>query len=75
MLYQTLSDAIEAAKAEAVASRVELLGDIEFEPMQYDTTQRRSYPIETIRGKSTRKFFHVIITRLSGPYELVAYAN
>ncbi len=75
MLLETLSEALQAAKNEAIAAKAVVSADFDFEPMQYNTTQRKSYPIDSLRGKPTRKYFHVIVSRLEGKYEVIAYAN
>jgi hypothetical protein len=62
--------AIRLRNAEAeVAEQVELN-----EHIGYEQTYRRSFKLERLKGKATRKFFHVSIYRLSsGNYELTAY--
>lgn len=46
----------------------------DFQPMIYGQVQDRHFEIYTLKGKQTRKWFHVVITRLdSGRYETVAY--
>jgi hypothetical protein len=45
-----------------------------FGGIAYGTDKRESFEIETLKGKGTRKYFQLIITRLdSGFYEVVKY--
>lgn len=44
------------------------------EPISYGQHRSFSFAIDTLKGRNTRKGFHVVITRLdSGRYEIVAY--
>jgi len=44
--------------------------------MRYNEVQRYSVPVETVKGRKTGKYAHIVITRLdSGRYEPVAYIN
>lgn len=73
MLFETLSDCLNTVRQENIKNNIETIVD-NFEPMNYDTVQRKSFPIESIKGKKTRKYCHVIITRFNcGRYELVNY--
>jgi hypothetical protein len=76
MLFETLSDCLDAARKDCENNKIVLTNQIDnFEPMQYNTVQRKSFEIDTIKGKNTRKYYHIIISRLDGRYELVNYAN
>jgi hypothetical protein len=44
------------------------------EPVNYGTTLRKSFEIFTLKGRQTRKFFHVVIYRTEGGlYEVTSY--
>lgn len=76
MLHETLSDCLDAARKDCENNQIVLVEAIDnFEPMRYNTVQRKSFEIDTIKGKKTRKYYHIIISRLDGRYELVNYAN
>lgn len=43
-------------------------------PVNYGCTVSRGYPIALLKGKNTRRYYHVVIYRLdSGNYELTTY--
>lgn len=51
-----------------------IVSRFEFDGVPYGTTKEAHAEIETIKGKSTKKWFHVSIYRLeSGRYELTIY--
>lgn len=76
MLFETLSDCLDSARKDCEDNKIVLVNQIDnFEPMAYNTIQRKSFEINTIKGKKTRKYYHIIISRLDGRYELVNYAN
>lgn len=61
-LFATLSD--ENASAQ---ERLE-------QPMSYNELRTADFAITMLRNRPTKKYFHVVITRLdSGRYELVTY--
>ena len=44
--------------------------------MRYDEVRRESFELATLKGKNTRSWFHIVITRLdSGRYESVSYCG
>jgi hypothetical protein len=46
----------------------------EFQPLVYGQVQHHHFEVHTLKGKRTRKWFHVTVARLdSGRYETVAY--
>lgn len=79
MFYETLALAVEGAIAEAGKSRVELARPIEIwnlcqDPLSYGQVRSQNCEILRYKGKPTKKWFHVVISRLdSGRYELVTY--
>ena len=80
MLYETLSDTVDAAVAHAQEIRAEineeeLRSGYAYDGVNYGQTKTVSAEIFKLKGKNTRKGFHVVVTRMdSGRYELVAYA-
>lgn len=53
----------------------ELAEPFQYGGITYGTHKEGHYPILTIKGKPTKKYFHVILTRMdSGTYEPVFYA-
>lgn len=77
MLYETLSETLDAA--EKTLSTVvinENWRDHFSGGINYNQCLDGHFPIESLNGHKTRKYFHVIITRLdSGRYELVSYIS
>ena len=84
MFYPTLSAALDAALANLTARDGLLEGcgeqrEILAEPFQfggipYGTNKSANYPLLSLKGKKTRKYYHVVLTRMgTGSYELVEY--
>lgn len=78
-MFDRLDQAIDAAQKEVENSAIVLEDDL-WGPfgsgLKYGECRRGSYKIVTLKGKPTRKYFHVIITRMdTGRYELVCYAS
>lgn len=78
--FPTLSDALDAAEHQNKVGSDLILGEdfreaFAFGGVGYGETKQAHVPIESFRGKNTRKWFHVVIYRMSqtGTYELVAY--
>jgi len=79
--FETLSESAYAALRSTKARDVVLLsGDEEVlaaicsEPVNYHCHRNFDFAIVSLKSKPTRKYFHVVITRLdSGRYELVTY--
>jgi hypothetical protein len=77
--YETFSGAIHGAifasqVAQAVRTAPAEIWELCSEPLNYGCTRSRSFALLTLRGKPTRKYFHVTIYRLdSGRYELTTY--
>lgn len=76
--HETLSAAIDAAEYRAQISGA-VIGDSLREAfatggVPYGTTRSESVAIESLKGKKTRKSFHVSLYRMrSGRYELTCY--
>jgi hypothetical protein len=80
MYYETLSETLEAALGNLAKRKGELSDGVDFhEPFQYGgipygTYKSASFALSALRGKPTRKAFHVSIYRMeSGRYELTDY--
>lgn len=87
--FETLSDAIDACQLvldDAQAVPVESgascpAGDhwaeqLACNPVNYGQTLQKNFALLTVRGRSTRRAFHVNIYRMdSGRYELNAYVS
>ena len=75
----TLSEALDGIEKHLEEKQIILGSDLR-EPFMYGgipygTHKEAHYPILTIKGKATRKYFHVTLTRMdSGTYEPVFYA-
>lgn len=79
-MFNTLSDCLDSIENELLKDKVVLVDDFrspfEYGGISYDTSKETHVEIATIKGKKTRKYFHVIITRLdNGMYELISYAS
>jgi len=79
MLFEKLSDVIAHVKDELYVEEIVLVEDIDprycFGGIPYHQTSKEHFEIETIKGKKTKKWYHVIIIRLDcGRYELVTYS-
>jgi hypothetical protein len=78
MNSQTLSECIDKVQSNLDKGQIAVDDGWRnnFQPIKYNEVFRTSFPILTIKGKKTKKYYQVIITRLdSGLYELVDYAN
>jgi hypothetical protein len=80
MLFEKLSDVIAHIKDELYVEEIVLVEDFVvrycFGGIAYHQTSKEHFEIETIKGKKTKKWYHIIICRLdSGRYELVSYAS
>lgn len=78
MLYETLRETLDAAQA--TLENVEL-DDVYWRELfqnglKYGESQSEHIKILSIKGKKTRKYFHVVVTRFeTGKYELVCYTS
>lgn len=63
-----------AAEAKAVINESELTDQFSNGGVSYGETRNGDVEIESLKGKGTRKWFHVVIYRMdSGTYELTCY--
>ena len=73
MLYQALDAARLSLKDIMLAEDFEIPFN---NGIKYGETITNHVEILTLKGKKTRKYFHIIITRLdNGMYELVSYIS
>ena len=78
--YETLGAVIDEIFGRAIDARAEfkdrndeVLSALD-NPVSYGQVRNYNFELGTIKGRPTRKWFHVVITRLdSGRYELVTY--
>lgn len=80
MFYETLSDVLDVVDKQILEEKIVLECDYRSSystgGINYGETSRTHWEIVSIKGKKTRKYFHVIITRMdNGKYELVSYAS
>lgn len=84
MTHETLSNAIDQVRNEIIDRDIALTEDVrcQFENafvyggIAYGQTKRASFEIATIRGRTTRKYLHVIVYRFeTGRYELTYYVG
>jgi hypothetical protein len=80
MLQETLSDCLDIVEKSLVSDNVVLVDDFResfmYGGIPYDEVKTKHYQIQTIRGKKTKKYLHIVITRMeSGRYELVHYVS
>jgi hypothetical protein len=80
MLFNTLSEVLDQVEKDLIKDQVVLIEDFReeysFGGIRYNEVSCIHKEIETIKGKKTRKYYHIIISRLdSGRYELVSYAS
>ncbi len=74
----TLSEALDGIEKHLEKEQIVLDSDLR-EPfmyggISYNTHREAHYPIQTIKGRKTKKYFHVTLTRMdSGTYEPVFY--
>ena len=74
----TLGQALDGIEKHLAQKQIILGSDLR-EPFMYGgipygTHKEAHYPIQTIKGKATKKYFHITLTRLdSGRYEPVFY--
>ena len=77
--FETFSQAIDAAveradRDGAVLSKPTEIWNLCQEPLFYGQYRQGDFQLDTLRGRGTKKYFHVVIYRLdSGRYELTAY--
>lgn len=77
--FETLSDAVDAAMDRGLADRCVFTRPTDIwalcqDPLPYGAVRSADIQLDFYRGKPTRKYYHVVITRLdSGRYELVNY--
>ncbi len=74
----TLHEALAGIKKHLEEEQIVLDGELEkpfeFDGIPYGTHKEGHYPILTKKGKPTKKYFHVTLTRMdSGMYEPVFY--
>lgn len=87
-LFETFSDAVDAAQVELDKASAELVfgtastpADDHWTqqifsggPIPYGAIRRHDFEVLAYKGKPSRKWFHIVITRMdSGRYELVTY--
>jgi hypothetical protein len=66
--------AIHARNGVLISSCYEASEVMGAEPINYNQTRTFDFPIEFLKGKPTRKYYHVSIYRMpSGRYELTTY--
>ena len=79
MMFEMLSDALDHAEKSLAAEKIVLKESFRtrFERgINYGEKEESHTEIDTLKGKKTKKYFHVIISRLdSGRYELICYAS
>lgn len=80
MLFEKLSDVIAQVRKDLEIEQIVLCEDFVvrycFGGIKYNETSKEHFEIDTIKGKKTKKWYHIIICRLdSGRYELVSYAS
>lgn len=81
MYYETLSHAVQAALQHKMPKwhEIDLSSEVTWEPMSYETSQTRHYPVNKLDGagcKPVNKGLHVSIYRMpSGRYEVTAYVG
>jgi len=78
MSHETLSDALDCAEndLEQVVLDGDFREDFAYGGIPYGTSKSSHTKIVSIKGKPTKKYFHVNIYRLdSGRYELVSYIS
>lgn len=77
--FETFAAAIDGAvraadEADALLARPSEVWSLVQEPLNYGDARQGDFALELLRGRPTRKFFHVSIYRLySGRYELTTY--
>lgn len=77
--FDRLDQAVNAAVGRATEAGIELyepasLCELCSRPLAYGDVARNCFEIQTVKGRRTRTYWQVIITRLdSGRYELVTY--
>ena len=65
---------VNAAELRAVLVEPETVRNLCREPLNYNGVRRACFELVSYKGKPTKKFFQVVISRLdSGKYELVTY--
>ena len=80
MLHESLYAAVEQAQQDLIDYKCVLVDTLalvqryEFDGVPYGTSKRFDGELKSYKGKNTRKWFHVTITRMdSGRYEVVSY--
>jgi hypothetical protein len=77
--FETLAETIEGIKTRLFADRIELtnpaeIGCVFAGHLNYGNDRSGNFEIASLRGKSTKKWFHAQIYRMdSGRYELTTY--
>jgi hypothetical protein len=79
-MFETLADLLSQVKKDLEKNDIVLVEDFFvtycFGGIKYNEVRTEHFEIETIKGKKTRKYYHIIISRLdNGRYELVSYAS
>jgi len=79
-MLNTLGECLEEIETQLITEKIVLVDDFrspfEYGGISYDTSKETHVEIATIKGKKTRKYFHIIINRLdNGMYELISYAS
>lgn len=80
MLHETLHAAIDQANQDLVDFKCVLTDPLaiakhyQYDGISYDTYKKFDGELATYKGRKTKKWFHVTITRMeSGRYEVVSY--
>ena len=77
--FETFAGAIDGAiraadEARALLARPSEVWSMVQEPLNYEQTRTGDFALELLKGRPTKKFFHISIYRLdSGRYELTTY--
>ncbi len=77
--FDTLAGSVDgaeaaAANARAIFARPTDLWNLVQDPLNYGQTRTADIELLSLKGKPTRKYFHVVLWRLdSGRYELTTY--
>jgi hypothetical protein len=80
MLFNSLSEVLDQVEKDLIENKIVLVEDFReeysFGGIRYNEVSRIHKEIATIKNRATKKYYHIIISRLdSGRYELVSYAS
>ena len=76
-LSETLENFVETIQNDKGVFEDDLSDDLMFfPPVHYGQTVSKSFPLKSLKGKSTKKYAHLSIYRLeTGRYELTSYIS